>query len=380
MPSSFHLTVRFLDPVPAFHGRGDGGEPEWPPSPLRLFQALVCAAAARWREGQLADYAFPALQWLEQHREPSIVAPDIQPERTGFRMYVPNNAGDLVPAAWARGSDDAKFSSLNVEKDVLPTRMVGGDSIQYIWELPDPVPDEVRGYLEIIAAAARSITHLGWGVDLVAANAKAMPDDTAIKGNIWRPVSGGGTPLRIPIEGTLKGLQERHGRFLTRLTGEAFSPVPPLSIFHTVGYHCPTAPDSKPAAAQPFAAFRIDSADPDDKKPSFHTARKCADVAAWLRHATAEVCRDWPYPDLASVVHGHDPATPDKQLKGEGADRRFRYLPLPSVERRGDSGIVIGAIRRVLIAAPPGFGSFARIRNRSFPWNPYPKSGSPPHR
>ena len=32
------ITVRFLQPYS--HGRGDGGEPEWPPSPLRLFQAL----------------------------------------------------------------------------------------------------------------------------------------------------------------------------------------------------------------------------------------------------------------------------------------------------------------------------------------------------
>ncbi|MBX9622589.1 MAG: type I-U CRISPR-associated protein Cas5/Cas6, partial [Gemmataceae bacterium] len=47
MGSSFCVSVTFLDP--AFHGRGDGGEPEWPPSPLRLFQAVVAAAAARWR-------------------------------------------------------------------------------------------------------------------------------------------------------------------------------------------------------------------------------------------------------------------------------------------------------------------------------------------
>lgn len=35
----------------AFHGRGDDGEPEWPPSPLRAFQALRAAAAARGRGG-----------------------------------------------------------------------------------------------------------------------------------------------------------------------------------------------------------------------------------------------------------------------------------------------------------------------------------------
>ena len=65
MSSIFCLTVRFLDPVPTFHGRGDGSEPEWPPSPLRLFQALVAASAARWPGSHFGDYAAPALKWLE---------------------------------------------------------------------------------------------------------------------------------------------------------------------------------------------------------------------------------------------------------------------------------------------------------------------------
>src|SRR6185437_13089146 len=50
MSSALCLTLRFLDSVPRFHGRGDDGNPEWPPSPLRFFQALVSAAATRWRE------------------------------------------------------------------------------------------------------------------------------------------------------------------------------------------------------------------------------------------------------------------------------------------------------------------------------------------
>ena len=41
------ISVTFLDPV--FHGRADGEEPEWPPSPLRLFQALLAGAAAASR-------------------------------------------------------------------------------------------------------------------------------------------------------------------------------------------------------------------------------------------------------------------------------------------------------------------------------------------
>ncbi|HEV3440895.1 MAG TPA: type I-U CRISPR-associated protein Csb2, partial [Gemmata sp.] len=65
------ITVRFLDPMPQFHGRADGGEPEWPPSPLRLFQALVDAAASRWRDLRFDDYAKPFLRWLEKQAPPT---------------------------------------------------------------------------------------------------------------------------------------------------------------------------------------------------------------------------------------------------------------------------------------------------------------------
>ena len=100
MASVLCLTLRFLDPVPRFHGRGDDGDPEWPPSPLRLFQALVAGSATRWRENQFRDYARPALQWLEAI-PPSIVTPQVSAESFGYRMYVPNNSGDLMTAACA---------------------------------------------------------------------------------------------------------------------------------------------------------------------------------------------------------------------------------------------------------------------------------------
>ena len=41
MSNQLCISVTLLDG--RFHGRGDGGVPEWPPSPLRLFQALVAA-------------------------------------------------------------------------------------------------------------------------------------------------------------------------------------------------------------------------------------------------------------------------------------------------------------------------------------------------
>src|SRR5262249_27377507 len=79
---------------PEFHGRGDGGAPEWPPSPLRLFQALVAAAAAGWRGGADGDAARPALRWLEARQPPVIVAPGHLAGRP-FRLSVPNNDLDV---------------------------------------------------------------------------------------------------------------------------------------------------------------------------------------------------------------------------------------------------------------------------------------------
>ena len=58
------ITIRFLQPY--CHARADQGQPEWPPSPLRLFQALIAAAAGHWNERVELRTAKTALQWLEQ--------------------------------------------------------------------------------------------------------------------------------------------------------------------------------------------------------------------------------------------------------------------------------------------------------------------------
>src|ERR1700678_4467698 len=97
------LTVRFLDD--RYHGLLDrGGPPEWPPSPFRLFQALVAGVA---RRGELVDgeevssnTTFTpigqALGWLQQltrDHPPIIIAPK---SKTGqaITRFVPNNDGD----------------------------------------------------------------------------------------------------------------------------------------------------------------------------------------------------------------------------------------------------------------------------------------------
>lgn len=122
MPHYLTLSVTFLDPT--YHGRRTGGEPEWPPSPLRLFQALVAAAAARWGEHQRLDTPVAAFEWLESLPAPAIVAP---PSDAGspYRLSVPNNAMDLVARAWQRGNysnqGDASPATHRAMKTVRPT-------------------------------------------------------------------------------------------------------------------------------------------------------------------------------------------------------------------------------------------------------------------
>src|SRR5882757_8987660 len=103
MPSWFCVHVRFLDS--AYHGRGDGGDPEWPPSPLRVFQALVAASAARWNERIQLSYAVAALEWLERQKNPTIVAVGGTPSDIPYRLYVPDNVGDKVAKSWRLGND-----------------------------------------------------------------------------------------------------------------------------------------------------------------------------------------------------------------------------------------------------------------------------------
>src|SRR5262245_7720988 len=100
---SFHfcISIRFLQRLCC--ARGDGDEPEWPPSPLRMFQALTAAAAGRWNERIRLEHSVPAMRWLESQSAPIVFAPSGTPAGRKYRLYVPDNVGDLVAAAWSRG-------------------------------------------------------------------------------------------------------------------------------------------------------------------------------------------------------------------------------------------------------------------------------------
>ena len=158
MADYLSMTITFLDSVPSFHGR-----PEWPPGPLRVFQALTAAAAARWNERTRLEHAAPALRWLERQKPPTIIAARGAASQVPYRLYVPDNVGDKVAASWCRGGTES-VAKYRVEKDVRATRLPpDGEAVHYLWRLPASDPD-FETHKDVLFAAARSFTHLGWGV------------------------------------------------------------------------------------------------------------------------------------------------------------------------------------------------------------------------
>lgn len=338
------ITVRFLDP--RFHGRRDGGEPEWPPSPLRLFQALVAANADHLGvEGGLDR----ALAWLETQDPPTVVAPR---HKIGapYRLSVPNNAMDLVGRAWSRGNyyggGDANPATHRTMKLVRPVHMLDGEEVRYIWTMAQHDSFDSKAIESLRRASSRMIA-LGWGIDLVVGEAVIIDADERQKltGDQWLPTDCTGTsPLRTPRRGTLNALQDRHADFLTRIGPDGFQPVPPLTVFNITGYHRATEP-----VGLPFAVFEL-------RRPDggffTYSQRKLIHIAGMLRHVAIKAVTQAPPPDVAdeaswveSFVVGH--------VQGDAqSHQQFSYVPLPSI--RGRHEHVSPAIRRVMVIAPLG--------------------------
>ena len=128
MVKTLCVSVRFTQPY--FHGRGDGGEPEWPPSPLRLFQALTATATPGLQEYHDEERVAQALRWLESQEPPTIVTlPGIN-GGSKYRLYVPDNTGDLAAGTWSRG--DTTKAIRRTEKDVCPVQLPS-EAVHYVF-------------------------------------------------------------------------------------------------------------------------------------------------------------------------------------------------------------------------------------------------------
>jgi CRISPR-associated protein Csb2 len=229
----------------------------------------------------------------------------------------------------------------------------GANAVHYLWKLRPSEPD-LEKHSAMIRTAARSITHLGWGVDMVAADARVVSKDDLSKldGELWRPAGDAlATGYRIPIEGTLKALIRKHQDFLNRLGPEGFKPVSPLTTFGVVGYRCAIDPPQLP-----FAAFSLLKPDAGAFQP-FDTTRHAVTVAAMMRHAASgdkiTQALGWPAEKVARFVLGHGEMLGETHTPVGGP--RLAFLPIPSIEPRGPGrGLTVASIRRALVVVLGG--------------------------
>ncbi len=341
MCNYFCVSVTFLDG--RFHGRIEEGQPEWPPSPLRLFQAIVNANALDLDSPAVQD----ALQWLEGQPAPLIVTP---PSRvgTGYVLSVPNNAMDIVARAWSRGNyfgkGDASPARHRTMKRVRPVYIPEEGQVHYLWRLhePDKLSNQV---IERLGQLAKRSFRLGWGHDFVVCHAQVLNGEqvSSLRGEWWKPdVPTGGMTLRVPCQGTLAELRKRHDEFLGRLASGRFAPVPPLARFDNVGYR--TATD---VVAHPYVVFELRT---DDNDFFAYSQRKLIHIAGMVRHLAIRAMKHSPPPEIDNPAAWVDQYVAGHVRNGDAPHRQLSYLPLPSIGHR----YADQAVRRVMIAAPAG--------------------------
>ena len=314
--STLRVTVEWLGG--AYHAR------EWPPSPLRLYQAMLAGSAVHRR----ADPAFEAaLRHLETLPAPAVTAPEVESE-TQVTASVPNNDGDRVLALHAKGRTDAartlgpKLRTLRTRR----TRRFSG-AVSYDWT----ATAETAGHLQCLAAMARCVTSVGHGIDTALARAALIEHAAPAPGVRYAPDGLGRHRLDVPWPGAFDALERRYRAERGRIVGNAVSMVPEPAR-RAVRYR--SALELTPLRC---AAFALRAS---DDRPASFAGTRAMEVAAMVRHAVGRAARIAGLDERArSALMGH----------GDEAER-LRVQPLPDVgHRRAD-----GCIRRVMLTAAPG--------------------------
>jgi len=232
-------------------------------------------------------------------------------------------------------------------KTVRPTYLLGGDAVHYLWSLTDLPTDEICSYVENLANLAHHVVALGWGIDMVVGHGAVVSDEEAkaLPGERWLP-GAGGSGLRVPVPGTLEDLCRRYDGFINRLGPDGFTAPPPLSVYRNVVYRRSTDP-----APRPFAAFSLLKLDASGFR-AFDATRQALTVAGMLRGASKKAAKKCSREDLIDhFILGHGEEKGSLNHKPVGP-QRFAYLPLPTIEARGEGKArVVGSIRRVVITS-----------------------------
>lgn len=328
--SALLLEVRFHDG--RYHGR------EWPPSPARLFQALVAGAYGGKCMSEQREIKDSAFAWLEALQPPVIAAPMCRKVR-GFSTYVPNNDLDTV------GGDPARIADIRGSRKTFAPRIFEPSSVLlYVWNFTDGEEHARR-----IVDLSERLHTLGWGLDAAFARGEILAPDAAEKnliehcGTVHRlaRIGGSKTSLACPKPGSLASLHRRFEEARNQIgkleSGRALITTfrkPPRPDFSTVAYDCPST----------YLLLDIVPGDGGSRRARVpQTLLDAAKIVERVRNAAA-----------ARLAPHHPAGLIERLVIGRGAveaekAKRPRFIPLPSI----GSDHADQAIRRLLVEVPP---------------------------
>ncbi len=330
MTQSLLISVNFCEG--RYHGEGDGfgdSQEGWPPSPARLFQALVAGAA---KGSRIAPDDHRALAWFERLEPPDILAPASRRGRA-VKLFVPGNDLD------AKGGDPARVSDIRIPKIWQPTFFDASIPLLYLWKI-----ESSSGEAEHMCRIANRLYQLGRGIDVAWANGQILaPDDVAsclegYPGKIRHPNGHGDTPISVP--GTLASLTTQFdaGRDRLRWSDDEQKKSrlqefrkPPKAYFGRVGY------DNRPRLLH----FEI-----RDQEGAF-AARPLTSVAplvCGLRDAAADKLSE-AIPEQAHLLQR---LITGRNARPEDIRQRIRLIPVPSIGHEHADP----SIRRICVEVP----------------------------
>ena len=341
MPRALLVTVRMHEG--RYHGLDDRRAREWPPSPARLFQALLAGAA---RGATVPPAAQSALDWLQTLPPPVITAPRGTPGQPCL-SYVPNNDLDAtLPKSKWRLAD--AVASTRVAKRIRPTLFDVAVPVVYCWSVGDERAHD--DHATTLCDMADRLYQVGRGLDMAWAEAELVNGNDAERrllghgGIVYRPAEEGARSahllcprpgFRQSLSARFEGMRARFRMDETRGKPVSAFVQPPRPLLDTVAYGAPPH------------LFVFELRAPDAR----------ADYAGWALSGTAALVQNVrdqaaghlqaALPELGDAIEryliGRDAGQRDKPL-------RVRIVPLPSVGHEH----VHPLVRRLAVEVPQG--------------------------
>ncbi|MEK7483594.1 MAG: type I-U CRISPR-associated protein Csb2 [Planctomycetota bacterium] len=195
-----------------YHGRNEQKNLEWPPSPLRLFQALI-AGSHQGVYGIINEAVRDrTLQWLENLPPPQIETAIVKKNK-GLINYVPNNDDKLDHVRTAKSMDAIVM-------------MDEAHSVIYRWDFPFTQQNNQNAV--VICAMASLVTHLGQHQDTICLCGEIKETKDLINNSnmiVFHPQESKDGLFKVPISGTLNACYQRYQAFLNKKPKEDF-PIP----------------------------------------------------------------------------------------------------------------------------------------------------------